>query len=171
MPTNTKKHLRRLTLAAILCALVFVATRFTQIPIVGSEGYIHLGDAFIYLAASILPTPYACAVGAIGAGFADITSFPIFAPGTIILKTLITLFFTSKPEKLLCKRNIVAAVPAGAVTVVGYYLYEAVFIANNFASPLASIPFNIIQAVSSAAVFFAVGLMFDKLLLKNKILK
>lgn len=171
MPTNTSKHLRRLTLAAILCALVFVATTYTRIPIwFSNSGYIHLGDAFIYLAAALLPLPHACAVGAIGAGLADLIGYPLYAPGTVVIKVLIVLFFTSKREKLLGSRNMLATIPAGIVTVVGYYLYEAILV-KSFAAPLASVPFNLVQAAASAIVFFIFGLMFDKLHLKDKILK
>ncbi len=171
MPTNTSERLRRLTLAAILCVLVFVATTYTRIPIwVSGSGYIHLGDSFIYLAAAILPLPYACAVGAIGAGIADLIGYPIFTPGTVIIKILIVLFFTSKQPKLACSRNIIAPVFAAAVTIVGYYFYE-VLLVKNFAAPLVSIPFNLVQAAAGAIVFYILALMFDKLSLKSKILK
>ncbi len=171
MPTNTKRQLRILTLSAIFCALVFVATTYTRIPIwFSNSGYIHLGDAFIYLAAAVLPMPYACAVGAIGAGLADLIGYPIFTPGTVVIKVLIALFFTSKCSKFLCKRNLVATAPACIVTVVGYYLYEAALV-RSFAAPIVSVPFNVVQAVASAIVFFMIGLMLDKFSLKSKILR
>ena len=171
MPTNTKRHIRRLTLAAILCALVFIATTYTRIPIwFSNSGYIHLGDAFIYLSAGLLPMPYACAVGAIGAGLSDLIGYPLYAPGTIVIKVLMTFFFTSKNDKLLCGRNLLGSVPAGVICVAGYYLYE-VLLTGSFAAPLVSVPFNFIQAASSTVVFFIFGLMFDRLGLKQKILK
>ena len=45
-------------------------------------GYIHLGDALIYLAAVLLPAPYAMAAGAIGGGLADLLTAPVWAPAT-----------------------------------------------------------------------------------------
>lgn len=171
MPTNTKHHIRRLTLAAILCALVFVATTYTRIPIwFSNSGYIHLGDAFIYLSAALLPMPYAFAVGGIGAGLSDLIGYPLYAPGTVIIKILMVIFFTSRKENLLCKRNLVGVVPAGIVCVAGYYLYE-VILTKSFAAPLVSIPFNLVQAAASAIVFFIIGFMLDRIGLKQKILK
>ena len=171
MSTNTKYHIRRLTLAAILCALIFVATTYTRIPIwFSNSGYIHLGDAFIYLSASLLPMPYACAVGGIGAGLSDLIGYPLYAPGTVIIKILMAIFFTSKKENLLCKRNLIGVAPAGIVCVAGYYLYE-VTLTRSFAAPLVSVPFNFVQAAASAIVFFIIGFMFDRIGLKHKILK
>ena len=54
---------RNVILAGVLAAMVFVATRFLQEPIVG-VGYVHMGDAVVYLAAALLPTPYAMAAAA-----------------------------------------------------------------------------------------------------------
>ena len=65
-----------------IVAIVIVMTAYIlHIPIgVASGGYIHLGDAFIFTAACMLPQPYALAVGAIGAGVADLLTAPIWAP-------------------------------------------------------------------------------------------
>ncbi len=169
MSSSKQKHLRLLTLSAVLCALVFVATAYLpRIPI-PNGGYVHIGDAFIYLAAVLVPTPYACAVGAIGAGLADaLTGFIIYAPGTIIIKAIMAIFFSSKRPKIICARNLTATVPAGVVCVVGYYLYEAI-ITKSFAAPLASVYFNIAQAVVSAVIFIILGFIFDKFKLANNI--
>lgn len=171
MSTNTSLRLRRLTLAAILCALVFVATTYTRIPIwFSGSGYVHLGDAFIYLAAALLPMPYACAVGAVGAGLSDLIGYPLYAPATVIIKCLMALFFSSKAPELLSRRNLGATVPAGIVCVAGYYIYE-VILTKSFAAPLASVPFNLAQAAASALVFIFLSLLLDKLSMKSKILK
>lgn len=68
------KNSRKLTyciIAAMLAALTCVFTMFLKIPIMGGNGYIHLGDMVIYLAASLLPLPYAMASAAIGGTLAD----------------------------------------------------------------------------------------------------
>ncbi len=168
-PKNNK--MRHLTLSAVLCALVFVATAFLpRIPI-PNGGYVHIGDAFIYLAAVLLPTPYACAVGAIGAGLADaLTGFVIYVPGTVIIKALMALCFSSKTKKLACARNFVATIPAGVICVAGYYLYDAILLAS-FVAPLASIYFNIMQAAASAVIFIILAFIFDKFVFKNNMKK
>lgn len=169
---SAPKHNRAkiLTLSAVLAALVFVATAYLpRIPIPANMGYVHIGDAFIYLAAAILPTPYACAVGAIGAGLADATTgYMLYVPATVIIKILYAFFFSAKKPKILCARNMLATVPAGAVCVVGYYLYE-VIIYKSFAVPVANMPFNLMQAVASGILFIIIGFIFDRFKLRSKI--
>lgn len=172
MSTTAKsaKHVRTITLTAVFAALVFLATAYLpRIPFPG--GYVHIGDAFLYLAACMLPTPWACAAGAIGAGLADaLTGYILWAPGTILIKAATALLFTAKGERTLCPRNLLAVIPAGVICVGGYYLYEAL-ITGSFAGPVASIWFNMIQAVASAVIYVALAALFDFTGLKAKIFR
>ncbi len=155
-------NIRALILSSVFAAIVFVSTAYLpRFPIV-SGGYVHIGDAFIYLSACILPTPYACAVGAVGAGIADsLTGYVVYLPATIIIKALMAVFFSSKKSKILSKRNVFAVVPAGFVCVLGYYLYE-VLLMRSFLAPIVSLYFNFAQAVASAVLFVVLALLFDK---------
>lgn len=102
--------------------MVCAATSMLVITIPGgSGGYVHLGDTVIYLAAALLPVPYAVAAAAIGAGLADVLLAPSWAPFTIAIKAVMAMAFTAKKETLMCRRNAVAPVLAGAVCVAGYY--------------------------------------------------
>lgn len=69
---KSSKNLRCGVAAAMFAALTCVLTMFIKIPIMGGQGYIHPGDMVIYLAASILPLPFAAAGAAIGGALADI---------------------------------------------------------------------------------------------------
>ncbi|MBR5798038.1 MAG: ECF transporter S component, partial [Clostridia bacterium] len=63
-----KKHslqLRNLVMSALFAALIYVSTRFFQIPIPATGGYIHPGDCLCLLAAWMLPLPYGIAASAI----------------------------------------------------------------------------------------------------------
>jgi uncharacterized repeat protein (TIGR04002 family) len=163
-----RRIVRTLTLTAVFSALIFLATAYLpRIPFPG--GYIHVGDAFIYLAAVLLPTPWACAAGAVGAGLADlVTGYVIWAPGTIFIKAMMAAMFTSKRERLLCPRNFAAVVPAGAICVLGYYLYEAI-LTRSFAAPAASVWFNLIQAAASAVIYFILLTASDAAGLKQRL--
>ena len=55
--------IRKLTASGVFAALIYVFTAYLHIPT--GAGYTHAGDGLIYLAACILPTPYAMAAGAI----------------------------------------------------------------------------------------------------------
>ena len=152
----------------IFTALVFVVTAYLHIPT--NNGYIHVGDGFIYLAACILPWPYAMAVGAGGAFLADcLTGFAIWAPGSVIIKSLTALLFSRKGSKMMRLYNLLMLLPATVLCAGGYYLYEAVLY-GNFAAPLAGIPTNLVQSAASAILFVAVGHTFDKFNVKQKII-
>ena len=56
--------MRNMTLAAMFAALIFLGTFIIRIPIPATNGYIHFGDGFIYIAALILPLPFAAAAAA-----------------------------------------------------------------------------------------------------------
>lgn len=86
---------RNVILAGVLAAMVCMATSFLHIPIVGG-GYVHLGDTVIYLAAALLPMPYAMAAAAVGAGLADVLVAPVWAPFTVVIKAVMVLAFTAK---------------------------------------------------------------------------
>lgn len=154
-------------LSGLFAAIVFIFTAYFHIP--SHTGYTHVGDGFIYLAACLLPTPYAAAVGAVGALLADcLTGYAMWAPGSVVIKTLAALCFSSKREKMICPRNLIALIPAWALCIGGYYLYEAL-ITGNFQAPLAGIPGYITQSALSSVVFIALGLALDKLNIRERI--
>ena len=118
----------------------------------------------------MLPLPYAMFVGAGGALLADcLTGYAIWAPGSIIIKTVAVLFFSRKSARIISVRNLLALIPAWVICIGGYYLYEAL-ITGNYAAPLAGIPGYITQSVLSSILFVVAGLAMDKLNLKNTLI-
>lgn len=167
---TARMKLGLITLTGIFMALIVVAIVYIMhIPFGNSGGYVHLGDAVIYLAAAILPAPYAIVAAAVGGAMADILSgAAVWAFSTAIIKGLMVLPFTSKSSKILCARNLTAVVISGIVLVAGYYLAEAVLV-GNFISPLASMWMNGIQAIANGVAFCLLGFALDKINLKNRI--
>ena len=162
------QKIRLMCIAGIFTAIVFVFTAYLHIP--SHTGYTHVGDGFIYLAACMLPLPYAMFVGAGGALLADcLTGYAIWAPGSIIIKTVAVLFFSRKSVRIVSIRNFLALIPAWAVCIGGYYLYEAL-ITGNFVAPLSGIPGYITQSVLSSILFVVAGLAMDKLNAKNTLM-
>lgn len=162
-----KPTLRYLCLSGIFAALVFVCTAFLQIP--SHAGYIHAGDALIYLAACLLPWPYAMAAGMIGGALADVlTSFAIWAPASLIIKGLSVLSF-QRQGKIVCLRNMLALIPAWVLCIGGYYAYEAL-ITQNAIAPLAGMVGSLVQCLVSSALFVFLGYLFDKLNLRRTLL-
>ena len=163
------QKIRLMCITGIFTAIVFVFTAYLHIP--SHTGYTHVGDGFIYLAACMLPLPYAMFVGAGGALLADcLTGYAIWAPGSIIIKTVAVLFFSRKNARIISVRNLLALIPAWAICIGGYYLYEAL-ITGNFVAPLSGMPGYITQSVLSSILFVVAGLAMDKLNAKNTLVR
>ena len=158
---------RRICLTALMAAIIYVFTAYIHVP--SHTGYTHGGDGCLYLAASLLPAPFAAAAGAIGAGLADLLSgYGIWAPGTVIIKVLTAFCFTSRREKLVNKRNVLGILPALVLCVGGYYLYEAL-ITGNFTAPALGIPGYLTQVALSSVVYLALGSALDRAGIKKKL--
>ncbi|MDR3206741.1 MAG: TIGR04002 family protein [Oscillospiraceae bacterium] len=156
-----------LSLAGLFAALIFVFTAYlSHIP--WGSGYIHVGDAFIYLAASFLPTPLAAAAAAAGAGLADLVTAPVWTLYTVVIKILLTLPFTARRDTLMCPRNIAAALAAFPITMGGYYMAEWM-IFQNAAAPLVELPRSALQSAGSLAVYLLVAAALDRAGLKKRL--
>lgn len=164
MKGNTKK----VAYTGVFAAMVFVTTFFIKVPV--ASGYVHFGDALIYIGAGIIGGPWAMLAGAIGAGLADlIGGYAIYAPATIIIKALIVLPFMlalKNETKLFSLKSVIMTIPAGVITVGGYFLADMII---DKAYAFVDIPGNIIQAVGSAVLFIVVAFALDKAKIKDKI--
>ena len=165
---SLKTKNKYLTTSALFAALICVTTAYVcHIPFGTNGGYIHIGDALIYLAAAILPTPYAMGAAALGGLFADLFTAPIWAPATFIIKALIASTFTFRRNNIVNARNIIAIFEAAIISIVGYYIAEVILFGNAAVAVL-SIVSSSIQALGSAALFIAFGLALDKMKFKNR---
>lgn len=162
------KDLRLLTLTAMFAALTMLVTAYIMhIPTGFNNGYIHLGDTMIYIAASMLPTPYALVAAAMGGALADILSgAAVWAIPTAIIKALMVLPFTAKHERLLCKRNVLAIVISGVIGIVGYAL-AAMIMYGSFAAGVADVLPNVIQETAGGAMYVVLALALDRVKIKR----
>ena len=152
---------KKLTFTAVFAALIFFTTAYI-LHIPAGNGYIHIGDSLIYLAASFLPAPYAAAAAAIGAGLSDaLTGFPQYLLFTILIKPLNALCFSRKGDRLLTVRNRIAPLPSAVVSIVGYYFADVILF-GNWVSPLVTIPQSLIQAAGSLGVYYIIAYALDK---------
>jgi len=165
------KHLYYIIITGLLAALTIVLIQFAGIP--AGPGRIHFGDAIILLAAALLPTPYAIAVGALGGGLHNVLfGLVMWAPITVVVKATMTIPFSAKQNKLLTKRNLFALLPYWIITVVGYAVYEILFI--SLADAWTAVFFisavrNTIQVAGSAVLFVAFAAVLDKIKFKQRI--
>ena len=157
---------RLMVLTGVFAAMIFVATAFLHVNT--NAGYTHFGDAVMFLAASVLPTPYAMAAAAIGEGLADAVSMPIWLPATVVIKALTVFFFTPKHDTVICKRNLIAYIPALLLCIVGYSLFEAAVMLGGWntaalVKAFASTPAYFVQITGSAVLYVIVGTALDKM--------
>ena len=76
MKTNNRPA-ALITVTGLFAAMIALMTAYIfHIPYGANGGYIHFGDALIYIAAILLPRPYALAAAAIGGGLADLMTAP-----------------------------------------------------------------------------------------------
>lgn len=162
------KKTKNISISGLFAAMIFVFTYFVKVPV--ASGYVHFGDALIYLCAVILGGPWAIVAGAIGEGLADlIGGYVVYAPATIIIKALIALPFVllcKNDEKILNFKTALLTISSGIITVLGYFLADLI-IDKTYA--YVDIPGNIIQAVGSAVIFIVVAIAFDASKIKKKI--
>ena len=168
--SRIRTNLTLTAIAAVFAALTAVMTAFLHIPSGVNGGYVHVGDAVIFLAASFLPTPYAVGAAAIGGGLADIISgAPLWALFTVVIKALLAMLISSKSEKLLARRNMLMMIPCAAISIAGYYIASAVItvisggaFGAGLIAAVGEILGNVIQAGGSTLLYFIVAFALDK---------
>ena len=149
---KTKKLVTSAPFAAIICAVTF----FPKVPSV--NGYIHLGDAVILMAAFIMGPFYGGVAAAIGSAFADLISgYVVFVPGTFVIKFVtaaVSAFVFSGLKKTALRlgflRYILAGIVGEAIMILGYFAYEAPI--YGVAGSAAGIVGNLCQAVAGIIV-------------------
>ncbi len=151
------EQIKKLTYTGVFAALIFLAIYLIHVPIGSNGSYIHFGDALIYLAAAVLPLPYAMVAAAVGAGLSDALSpgGMVWLPATLLIKPLLCLAF-QRGVKLVTGRNIVAVLIGSAITIVGYSLAAWVLF-GNIGSALAELPISLLQAAGSGLLFVLLG--------------
>ena len=165
---NKRQQTLKLTMTGVFAAMITIMTAYIcHVPYGANGGYIHFGDALIYVAAVFLPRPYAMAAAAIGGGMADLLTAPLWAPATIMIKMIITLPFTSKEGRILCPRNNIAPFLAALLSATGYYLAQGILF-GSFVSVLASFAGSAVQSGGSAIIFLALAVALDKAHMKSR---
>ncbi|MDY3332669.1 MAG: ECF transporter S component [Gallibacter sp.] len=161
---NDKMNLNRLVLAAIMMALVIVSTMIVRIPVIATQGYIHLGDCMVFFSVYVLGKKYGAVVAGVGSAMADLfAGYAVYIPITLVVKFLMALVLGIILERLYRAKastgnqimEYVALALSGSIMVLGYYIAESIMY-GSFVSTLAAIPMNILQ--------FVVGIVLVKLL-------
>lgn len=160
---------QQLTLRALLIALVASLTMLIQIPIPFTQGYAHLGDSMILLAAVFFKRKDATIAAAFGSSIADIlTGYTHWALFTLVIKglmaygaaTVIQHYEGERPTHSL--RLVAAVLTCEGIMILGYFLGGIVLQGSVLAS-LSSVPGNLLQAGMGTFLFYVVAIGFEKI--------
>ena len=150
-----------------MIALTCVLTLAVRIPS-PTKGYLNLGDCAVLFGAWLLGPALGPVAGGLGSALADIIAgYPVYAPGTLVIKALmaaavsLSLYLISGSGRERPRAGfIVGAVTAEALMIAGYWLYEALVIGEGLVPALAGVPGNAVQgAVGAAGSFFLVEIL------------
>ena len=166
----SKTH--KLVIAALLTALVTLATMSFQVPIPATKGYINLGDTVIFIAALLLGSKYGAVAGGVGSALADLLSpYAVWAPFTFVIKgfegfIVGYVFYRLSTAKGGTALRIAAMVLGGLWMAAGYFAVEIVL--YGLPAALVELPGNLFQALGSAALALPVAEVLSRVnALKN----
>ncbi len=162
-PNKENEKLLHIVFAGLFAALTALLTAALHIPV--GNGYIHCGDAVIFLAAAVLPLPYAAGSAAVGGMLADLLSgYPAYALPTFIIKGLLALTFSAAGGTRRIDRKCVAALLlCGLVSVVGYWITAVILYGGWQAQFIETVPGNCIQAAASGIVYALVAAALERM--------
>ena len=165
MKTNQKNTTRNIVVAALLAALVCVATMLIKVPS-PLKGYLNLGDGIVLLCGWLLSPVYGFLAAGIGSALADLfAGYVIYVPATFAIKGLMAIV-AYYGFRLLAKRigNIPAMVLAGVlaeiIMVLGYYVFEGFL--YGFVESIVNIPANAVQGVAGIILGTVLNKAFQK---------
>ena len=150
---------KKLVLTALFMALTVVATMFIRVPL--PLGYVNLGDAFVLLSVFILGPIYGTIAAGVGSALADLLGYITYAPGTLIIKTVMALVAYLFYKLLLkaTKKAVFAEIVGGAAGAVimafGYFFYETLFF-ETAAVAIVNVPWNLIQGAIGVVISTAI---------------
>lgn len=166
--TTSHQKVLYLTTTALFAAMICVTTAYIfHIPFGANGGYVHIGDSLIYLAAALLPAPYAMLAGALGGAFADLLTAPMWMIATFIIKMLITIPVTNKKDTIVNLHNVIGVILAGVISFTGYYIADVILF-GTWGALIPSIFGSLAQSGGSAIIFVLLGTALDKVGFKKQ---
>lgn len=163
MQTN---KIQNLTILGLLIALVSVSTMMIKVPVISTEGYVHLGDSMIFLSAIIFGKKRGAIAGGIGSAMADLLlGYTHWIIPTLIIKGImgyvVGFIADGESEKLINIRNSIALTIGAIWMVFGYFIAGGIM-KGSFIVSATSIPANLVQAFAGALLFIPIGIALKK---------
>ena len=148
-PMSKKLTPQTIALSGVLAAIIFVATYLFKIPML--TGYVHLGDGFILLAASILGWP-AVAAAAIGSMLADLLAgYTAYMLPTFLIKGAVAAIAVVASTKKSQPVQLLYMLIAETAMVAGYFATDWLLYGLGTAAP--ALMGNVMQGLSGVAIW------------------
>ena len=142
----------KLAMCGMMAAVIFVMTYFVKLPMPMTNGYVHLGDGFILLAASMLGWA-AVPAAAIGSMLADLLGgYAMYILPTFLIKGAVAAVAVLGLRHKSTWVNVLGLIAAEAVMVGGYFLVEWLALGYGFAAACASLAGNAMQGLSGVVL-------------------
>lgn len=141
----------RMTLIALMGALIFVLTALARIPVPATGGYVHLGDAAITFTAYAFGPWVAMFAGGMGTAMADVLGYPQWAVFSLLIHGAQGLAMGWIVRKRINTITVLLSVITGATIVVAGYFAAGAFLVGVGAAALELIP-NTLQGISGGLI-------------------
>lgn len=167
---EAKTGTHRLVYTSLMICLILLGTIVFRIPVPMTQGYVHLGDAMIYLGVMLLGRKQGSAAAALGSALGDILGgYAFWAPWTLAIKFTMAYVTGSiierasqgehyhKPSGAAATVITMSSMAAGGLVMCAGYLAAERIMYGSWALAAISVPWNIGQfavgiAVSAAAI-------------------
>jgi uncharacterized membrane protein len=154
-----ESFLIKLTLSAIMAALVCVATLLIRIPN-PMGGYFNVGDVMIFVSALVFGPIVGGIAGGVGSALADLIGFPVFAPFTLVVKGVEGVLAGLITDKKNVSKDVLAVVIGGLAMIFGYFFTEVYL--WGVGGALTEVPGNIGQIVIGGVVGIPITLVLRR---------
>jgi uncharacterized membrane protein len=142
-----------IAMAAVMAALVCMATMLIQVPIPATEGFFNVGDALIMVAALTGGPIVGAVAGGVGASLADLLGgWYVWVVPTLLIKGVegfLAGWILSRSRHRVPHLVLAWAVGGGEM-VLGYFLVQVYL--YGVAAALVELPFNLVQMAVSGIV-------------------
>ena len=154
---------KNVVLNGLMIALVCIATMAIQIPTPGTNGYVNVGDAVIFITSILFGPIPGMMAGGIGSAFADILSgYTHWAIFTLVIKGLegyLVGVIVGKNSTLV--KSILATILGSVVMVFGYFVAGGI-LEGSFLVSLSSVPSNSVQGLVSILIAIPLSYSLSK---------
>ncbi|MBE6565138.1 MAG: ECF transporter S component [Ruminococcaceae bacterium] len=157
-----KNSVRKTVCAAMMAAVVFLATAVISIPN-GLNGYINFGDGFVLLCGWLLGPLYGFLAAGIGSCLADLLGgYVMYVPATFLIKGTMALIASWIGGKGKSGIRLLSGLLAETLMVLGYFGFSALLLGNGWGAAL-SLPGDALQGAVGLTLAMLLFTMLSRL--------